>query len=103
MNANVYHAIEAMLEADNTLTKTDRDKVLAVCRHPSYFEEPAARSLPMILTIIQTAKALQVSRTTVWRMVKAGKLRQLDHFGGGRFLLDDVEAFILQEPNADID
>ena len=59
MNVSIFNAVVAMLQADQSLSKTDRDKILAVCQNPRHFEEPPARSLPLILTLRRPQSALQ--------------------------------------------
>jgi hypothetical protein len=94
MQFYIYNAIAAMLAGDDTLDKRDKRKILAVCRQPRRFFEPIERVLPRIMTLAEVTKTLRVSRATVWRMVKTGKLRQLDYTTKARFLLEDVEKLI---------
>ncbi len=91
MNYLVYNAVEAILEADTSLSKQDKVKILAVCKNPSMFVEPVERILPRVLTLNEVAQILRVTRTTIWRMMKDGRLRRMDYWGRARFRQDEVE------------
>ncbi len=99
MNINIYNAVVALLNADMTLSTQDRKKILAVCKHPDVFCQPEERKLPRLLTIMETAKLLSVSRTTLWRMTLDGDIPAIRfrHTGTSRYNLDDIEAFIRGE------
>lgn len=91
MQLSTYSIIHVALVHDQFLSKRDKAKILAVCKNPNCFVEPPERWLPKMLTIAEVAKALKVSRCTVWRMAKEGRLRSLDFHSHPRFLLEDVE------------
>lgn len=53
------------------------------------------RTRPLLIPAAQVAEALGVSRTTVWRLVKAGKLAEPVRIGGAvRFRRSDIERFV---------
>ena len=96
VNINVYNAVAAMLEADASLTSQDKEKVLAVCKHPNNFFQPEETRLPRLLTIKEAAACLHISRMTLWRMTTAGELQAIRFRvdGSPRYKLDDLQALI---------
>lgn len=96
MNINVYNAVAAMLEADASLTAQDKEKILAVCKHPNHFVQPEEKRLPRLLTIKEAAACLHISRATLWRMTTNGELRAIRFRvdGSPRYRVDDIEALI---------
>lgn len=96
MNVNVYNAVAALLEADASLTATDKERILAVCKHPGEFGKSEEERLPRLLTVNEATKILHVSRATLWRMRMAGQIREVRLRGDGspRFSMDDIEALI---------
>ena len=94
MQNSTFSIIRVALAHDQFLSKQDRAKILAVCKNPSFFVEPTERWLPKMLTITEVAEALKVSRCTVWRMAKEGRLHALDFNSHPRFLLEDIERAI---------
>ena len=102
MNINVYNAILAIMEADVSLTANDKEKILAVCRHPNEFTKPEERKLPQLISIKMAAKLLDASRTTIWRMTLEGRLPAIRFRANGspRYDLDDIWAIIEKEKKA---
>lgn len=96
MLAPIYLAIEAILNADPTLSPTDKDTILMVCQHPDRFLSHASEPLPQLLTQEEVTAMLKVSRSTIWRMIKNGKLRQVMVGGSPRFRLEDVMSVVNQ-------
>jgi len=96
MNINVYNAVSALLEADASLTSQDKEKVLAVCKHPTNFFQPEEKKFPRLLTIKEAAACLHISRATLWRMTKSGELQSIRFRvdGSPRYKLDDLQTLI---------
>jgi len=94
VNYLIYNAVEAILEADTSLSKQEKVKILAVCKNPRMFVEPVERILPRVLTLNEVAQILRVTRTTIWRMMKDGRLRKMDYWGHARFRQDEVERLV---------
>lgn len=96
MNVNVFNAIAALLEVDSSLTTQDKEKILAVCRHPAEFFKPTERKRPQLVSIQSVAKMLAVSRQTIFRMTLDGRLPmiRLRWNGSPRYDLDDIQRLI---------
>jgi hypothetical protein len=94
MLAPIYAAIEAILDADDTLSEQDKDTILAACKHPDRFASQAREPLPRLLTIAEVAAILNVNKCTVWRMVKSGALVERRICDRPRYLLQDVLGMI---------
>jgi hypothetical protein len=92
----VYNAIAAIIETDSSLNAQDREKILAVCRHPTEFPKSEERRIPQLLGITAAAKTLCISRSTLWRMTRDGQIRviRLRVDGSPRYNLDDIHALI---------
>ena len=99
MNVNVYSAVAAMLDADASLTTQDKEKILAVCRHPNEFLKSEQRIVPQLLNTTAAAKAMGISRCTLWRMTTEGRLRAIRFRpdGSARYDLDDILALINEQ------
>lgn len=96
MNINVYNAVSALLEVDASLTTQDKEKIMAVCKHPTNFMQPEEKRLPRLLTIKEAAACLHISRATLWRMTTAGELQAIRFRvdGSPRYKVDDIQALI---------
>lgn len=96
MNINVYNAMAALLEVDISLTAQDKEKILAVCKHPDDFLKPEDGKLPRLLTIKEASSCLHISRQTLWHMTMDGKIRAIRFYkdGNPRYSLDDIKALI---------
>ena len=94
MLAPIYLAVEAILNADQSLSPADRHTILMVCQHPDRFVSNAGEPLPQMLTSNEVAAMLKVSRTTLWRMVRNGALPQVVVSGSPRFRLTDVKGLM---------
>ncbi len=96
MNANIYNAVAALLDADSTLTTYDKEKILAVCRLPRNFVKPEERRIPQLLTLKEVSKMLGVSRYTVLRMTKDGEVRAIRFRADGwpHYDLDEILALV---------
>jgi len=92
LTPQTLRAVEAVLAADSTVSKPEREAVLEVCRNAEAQRRRPGRELPRFVTPAQTAEILQVNRRTVWRLVQAGKLKRIK-LGHKltRFRLDDIE------------
>ena len=97
MLLHVHTAIMAILEIDSTLTQADKKIIKAACDNPRHFIEPSEKPLPRLLTGMQVMKIFQVSRSTLWRMVKDGRIPMVSLDGRNRFLQSDVEDVIESE------
>ena len=99
MNINIYNAITAILEADASLTTNDKEKILAVCRHPTEFTKPEERKFPQLISIKMASKIMNVSRITIWRMTQEGRLPAIRFRtqGSPRYDLNDIWALIEKE------
>lgn len=86
MQANTYRIIEVVLESSDSLSPKDIELILRVCRKPSVFREQAEHQSPRLLTIPETAKALRVSRPTIYRLMDDGQLHPVKMRGAGRFI-----------------
>ena len=96
MLAPIYLAIESLLNVDGTLSPSDKSTILMVCQHPDRFLPHAYEPLPQLLTQKEVTAMLKVSRCTIWRMVRGGKLRQVMVGESPRFRLDDVMSALEQ-------
>lgn len=94
MLAPIYLAIESLLNVDGTLSPSDKSTILMVCQHPNRFISSAREPLPQLLNLREVVAMLKVSRATVWRMVKRGKLRQCMISSSPRFRLEDVMSVV---------
>jgi len=91
MNDGTYKAVKAILEADSSLSDSQRAGVLAVCRNPEAIEPTHANSRPEFVTAKEAAEILKTSKRTIWRLVKIGKIQRikLGH-RCTRFRLEDI-------------
>jgi len=96
MNVNIYNVVAAVLEADTSLTAQEKEKILAVCRHPVEFAKPEERKVPKLLNTKAAAKMLGISRCTFWRMTREGQIPAITLRADGRPLynIDDIQAFL---------
>jgi len=94
MNVHVLKAIAAVLESDETLTKSDKQAILGVCYEPRKFLKPPEGALPRLFTVKDVTAALQISRTLLWRLTKNGILPQVTVFRTLRFRREDIEELI---------
>jgi excisionase family DNA binding protein len=95
MLTSVYNIITAALEADGTLSSSEKAKIMAVCNNPGKFIEPSDKPLPQLLTSYEVMEILKISKSSLRRMLDRGDLpivhllqRQI------RFRLEDVEKLI---------
>ena len=75
MLASIHRLIESALELDHTLSLNDRETILACCRSPAKFRERVKEPEERLLLVSQVVQMLATSRTTIWRLAKAGKLQ----------------------------
>ena len=95
MLAPVHRLIESALELDQTLSKDDRDTILACCRNPVAFGERQKKPEERLLSQKQVSDMLGISRATIWRMCHAGSLHPVVLFHGNRkFRQSDILALM---------
>ncbi len=97
MIASLHRLIESALELDQTLSLEDRETILACCRSPGAFRERAKVPEERLLRVTQVMQMLSTSRTTIWRLCKAGSLRSVSLNGSPRFRQGDIQALIAGE------
>jgi len=93
MNPNIYCAVAAILNADEGLSAADRAAILDTCHDPSGRLAQDGRPPSRLLTTTEASKLLNISRTTLWRLVREGVLRQvvLRSVGSARYRLEEIE------------
>ena len=70
-----------------------KEKALRVLRGETIGERPADTG-PLLLSMSEAARILGVSRPTMWRMIKSGRLRRVEIMPGTfRMSRMDLEAF----------
>lgn len=95
MLASVYRIIEATLDLDHTLSDEERERIQTVCRRPRSSKVTIEEQMPSkMMTLQQVADALQVSRCTVWRLKRAGKLKPVLIDGISRFRQADIRKIV---------
>ena len=98
MIASLYRLIESALELDHTLSLNDRETILACCRSPAKFRDMAKGPEERLLRVTQVMQMLSTSRTTIWRLCKAGRLQPVATFLGYRkFRQSDIQALMAGE------
>ena len=98
MIASIHRLIESALELDPSVSLEDRETILACCRSPSKFREKAKVPEERLLSQNQVGKMLGVSRPTIWRLCKAGRLQPVATFHGYRkFRQSDIVALMAGE------
>jgi excisionase family DNA binding protein len=86
---------EVFLQTFLTAPKDLKKKALMVLRGESPKLNPAEgqSSVPLVMGMAAAARHLGVSRPTLWRMVRAGRLRKLEIYPGAfRVSRADVDA-----------
>lgn len=96
MNVHVLRAIAALLESDETLTKNDKQTILAICHEPRRSVKPPEATLPRLFTVKDVRAALGVSRTLLWRLTKSGALPSVKVRRALKFRQQDIERFITE-------
>ena len=86
-NVQAVEATLKSLHAGNVLSQDHLGKMLAIIGDTS----PKKREY---LSVNELVATYHVSRPTLWRMVKSGKLRQYAFGGRKLFDVNDVESFI---------
>ena len=98
MLASLHRLIESALELDPTLSLEDRETILACCRSSAKFRERAREPEERLLSQKQVGEMLGVSRPTIWRLCKAGRLQPVATFLGYRkFRQSDILALMAGE------
>ena len=98
MLAPIHRLIESALELDQTLSLEDRETILACCRNPGTFRERQKKPEERLLSQSQVGAMLGVSRPTIWRLRKAGRLQPVATFLGNRkFRQSDIQALMAGE------
>ena len=98
MIASLHRLIESALELDPALSLEDRETILACCRSPAKFREKAKEPAERLLSQNQVGAMLGVSRPTIWRLCKAGRLQPVATFLGYRkFRQSDIHALMAGE------
>lgn len=98
MLASLHRLIESALELDHTLSLDDRETILACCRSPGAFRERQKEPEERLLSQSQVGAMLGVSRPTIWRLCKAGRLQPVAAFLGYRkFRQNDIHALMAGE------
>jgi len=120
MNDSTFRAIKAILEADQTVSDSQRAFLLNTCRNPERTEEhrrPDHQQVQRIqqsqqglqrqrsrhsqqdqqefklLTIKEVAQILQVSERTIWNLTDSGELPRVRIGRSVRFRMEDVRQF----------
>ena len=94
MLASIHRLIESALELDHTLPLNDRETILACCRSPAKFRERAKAPEERLLRASQVVQMLATSRTTLWRLAKAGKLQPVPIGDSTKFRESEVRALM---------
>ena len=94
MNVHVLRAIAALLESDETLTKNDKQSILAICHEPKGVVKRPEGMLPRLFTVKDVTAALGVSRTLLWRLTKDGTLPSVKVRRALKYRPQDIEQFI---------
>ena len=91
MKPETLRVVKAILEADTSVSDTERAAILKCCRKP-LAGRTETKPLPRFLKPDQVADILQTSRRTVFRLIAEGRLGRvkLGH-RSTRIRLDDVE------------
>jgi excisionase family DNA binding protein len=88
-----YQIVEAALRGDPGVTEQRLTAALAYLREGKFPDEPT-EGLPLLLTVAQAARQLEVSRFTIRRLEKGGKLKPVMITPDlKRFRRADIEAF----------
>ena len=94
MLASIHRLIESALELDHTLSLMDRETILDCCRSPYRFRERAKGPEERLLRVSQVVQMLATSRTTIWRLAKAGKLQPVPIGDSTKFRESEVRALM---------
>ena len=99
MNSGTYKAIEALLNADETVQASRREAVLdALTELPHSVD--AGEKRPLLLNQAEAARLLRVSRITVFRMVKDKQIIPVMVRGAVRYRRDELECIARGERGA---
>ena len=89
MSAPLEELMAALLSA----TDDRKAQALRVLRGETQEPERRAVSGPMLMSVGEAAKLLGVSRPTLWRILKAGRLEKVEIYAGAyRYRRADIEA-----------
>ena len=88
MNPATHRAIKAILATDADVAPEQRDAALAILTGRTPQDGPP----PLLLTQMQAAHLLSVSRYTVWRMTREGALHPVNVRGSFRYRRAEIEA-----------
>ena len=90
MNLATYRAVRAILDADTTLTASQRNAVLCSCQSPEQGGDYRSKSCPQFVTAADAADILRTSKRTIWRLARIGKIRRLKiGYRSIRFAIED--------------
>ena len=87
MKKNTSQIVRAALMGDETIRPDLRDAVLSVLS-----EKGQNGMLPLLVTQAQAARMLNVSRVTIFRMVRDGQLVPVTLRGLKRYRREDIES-----------
>ena len=95
MQLSIYNIVTAALEADSTLSDSDKAKILAVCKNPGHFTRPTEVPLPQLLTSKEVEGILKTSKSSLRRMIDAGDIPRVQlQEKQLRFRVEDVREYI---------
>ena len=75
MQSDIRAGIRALLQADTTLTKQERDAVYASLDTPLASRRPVDEVVGCVVKIPEVAKLLSVSRSRVYQLIQEKRLR----------------------------
>ena len=87
MKPSTRQILKAVLNADDTITIQQQQEVMAILSNRPK-EDP---SLPLLLTQMQAARLLNVSRATIFRMVRGGQIHPVQIHGAMRYRREEIE------------
>ena len=87
MNAATQKAVRAILATDQDIAPEQRDAALAILNG----RVPQAGPMPLLLTQMQAARLLGVSRYTIWRMTREGLLHPVSVRDSTRYRRTEIE------------
>ena len=92
MNPATYRAIKAILEADTSMSDSQRNAALGACQASEQQAARKSQSRPQFLSAKEVAEILHASLGTVWRLARRGRIHRvkLGH-RCTRFRLDEIE------------
>ena len=88
-----YGVIKAALDVDPEVTKEQKKAALAILKGGPRKENMEEGISPVLFTQVEAAKFLNVSRTTIYRLERDGKLRTVNIRGAKRYPRAELEEF----------